>query len=105
MSDLDEQKKELRHKMELFHALEALKTNQNFRKLILLGFMQEEVINLNRMAANEMTAEAKIARSQQAQAAPVLENYLSRVFNDGQTAREQLPELDRMIDQEAQEET
>jgi hypothetical protein len=105
MPSLEDERKELRHKVELFHALEALKTNQSFRKLITLGFMQEEVIRLNRLASREMTAEEKIARSQQAHAAPILEAYLTRVEFEGEDARSKIPELDILIDQEAQEET
>lgn len=104
MSNLTEERRELRYKVELLHALEALKNNQNFRKLILNGFMREEVIHLTRMATKEMTAEAKIARGQQAQAGFVLEDYLSRVHNEGEDAREKLPELDQLIDQEPTEE-
>lgn len=105
MSNLEDERGELRRKVELFHALEALTNNVSFRKLILNGFMREEVIHLNRLASKEMTQEAKIVRSQQAQAAFVLEDYLSRVRNEGEDARDKIPELDRLIDQQAQEET
>jgi hypothetical protein len=103
MSELEEERRELRRKVELFHALSALKTNLNFQRLIMNGFMREEVINLTRMASKEMTAEAKIARGQQAQAAFVLEDFLSRVHNEGEDARDKMPALDQLIDQEAQE--
>lgn len=104
MSELEEDRKELRRKVELFHALSALKTNVNFQKLIVTGFMREEVINLTRMASKEMTAEAKIARGQQAQAAFVLEDFLSRVHNEGEDARDKIPALDQLIDEAAQQE-
>lgn len=104
MPSLEDERKELRRKVELFHALESLKNNVNFRKVIQQGFMMDEVINLNRMASREMTTEAKLARSQQAQAAPVLEAYLTRVEYEGEDARSRIPELDAMIDQETPEE-
>lgn len=102
MSNLDNERKEFCRKVELFHALETLKTNVSFQKLILNGFMREEVIHLTRIANKSMTAEEKLARSTQAQAAFVLEDYFSRVRNEGEDAREKIPEIDQLI--EAQEE-
>lgn len=100
-----EQRKELRRKVELFHAYEALKTNVNFNKLILNGFMREEVILLNRAASRALSPEEKLAKSQQAQAAPVLEAYLMRIELEGVEAREAIPDLDALIEQEAEETT
>lgn len=99
MSEHDRDRRELLRKMELFHAYKALQTNVNFQKLIVNGFMREEVINLTRIANHEQSVEGKMARSQQAQAAFVLEDFLSRVINEGEYARERLPELDRLIDE------
>ena len=64
--------------------------------------MREEVIHLTRIANKAMTSEEKLARSTQAQAAFVLEDYFSRVRNEGEDAREKIPEIDQLI--EAQEE-
>lgn len=89
--------------MELFHAYTALKSNPNFRKLILSGFCNEEVIRLNRLASNQVNPEAKGMIAQQAQAAPVLEAYLIKVHNDGEVAREKIPELDALIAQKTDE--
>lgn len=105
MDDLNKERGELRRQVELFHAYEALKNNPNFKKLIEGGFCRDEVINLNRMASQQVTVEAKLAISQQAQAAPVLEAYLTRVFNEGEIAREKIPELDRLIADRTEEET
>lgn len=103
MSDLDNERKEFRRKVELFYALEALKTNVSFQKLILNGFMKEEVIHLTRIANKSMTAEEKLARSNQAQAAFVLEDYFSRIRNEGEDAREKIPELDQLIEAQQEE--
>lgn len=103
MSDLDNERKEFRRKVELFYALEALKTNVSFQKLILNGFMREEVIHLTRIANKSMTAEEKLARSTQAQAAFVLEDYFSRIRNEGEDAREKIPELDQLIEAQQEE--
>lgn len=103
MSDLETERRELHRKVELFHALQALKTNPNFRKLIEVGFCREEVLRLNRMANREMTTEGKLAISQRAQAGPVLEDFLTRVENEGETARESIPEVDALIAQQADE--
>lgn len=104
MSNYETERKELRKQVELFHAYEALKQNPNFRKLILGGFCIDEVIRLNRLANQQVNTEARIATSQQAQAAPVLEAYLNRVQNDGEIAREKIPELDALIAQQSEEE-
>lgn len=90
--------------MELLAAYELLKHNVSFQRLIVNGFMREEVINLNRAANRAMTTEEKMVRSTQAQAAFVLEDFLSRVINEGEDARAQLPELDQLIEQETREE-
>lgn len=103
MSNYEEERRELRRKVELYSSLKALQTNVNFQRLIMNGFMREEVINLNRTANREVSQEAKQARSTQAQAAFVLEDYLSRVNNEGEDARDKMPELDRLI-AETQEE-
>ena len=104
MSDLEDERKELRRQVELFHAYEALKVNPNFRKLIINGFCFDEVVNLNRQASQQVTAEAKNAISHRAQAAPVLEAYLTRVNNEGEIAREKIPELDALIAAKTEEE-
>jgi hypothetical protein len=103
MSDYDEERREFRRKVELFYALEALKNNVSFQRLILNGFMREEVIHLTRIANKSMTAEEKLTRSNQAQAAFVLEDYFSRVRNEGEDAREKIPELDRLIEAQQEE--
>ncbi len=102
MSEYEEDRKDARRKVELLTALDQLKHNVSFQRLILNGFMREEVIHLTRVANKAMTAEEKLARSTQAQAAFVLEDYFSRVRNEGEDARDKMPELDRLI--EAQEE-
>lgn len=104
MDNLEAERKELRRQVELFHAYEALKTNPNFRKLITIGFCFDEVVNLNRQASQQMTTEAKLAISQRAQAAPVLEAYLTRVHNEGEIARDKIPELDQLIADKTEEE-
>lgn len=104
MPDYEKERKELRKQVELFHALEALKHNPNFRKLILIGFCQDEVIRLNRQASQQISTEAKLSIAQQAQAAPILEAYLIKVENEGETAREKIPELDILIAEKAAEE-
>lgn len=100
MNNYNDEREELRQKVELFHALQRLKLDPSFKKLILNGFCRDEVINLTRQASHEMTAEAKIAKSQQAQAGPVLEAYLIRVGIEGESAREKQPILDAMIAEE-----
>ena len=69
--------------------------------------MKEEVIHLNRLANREFDNETREARSRQALAAFVLEDYLSRVNNEGEEARDRLPQLDQIIAQRTltQEET
>lgn len=101
MSDLETERRELHRQVELFHAYEALRNNPNFRKLIEVGFCRDEVIHLNRNANREMTTEGKLAISQRAQAGPVLEDFLTRVRNDGEIAREKIPELDQLIAERA----
>lgn len=103
MDNPEEERKKLRRKVELFHAYEALKTNVNFKKLIFNGFMKDEVIELNRMASRALNTEEKLARTQQAQAAPVLEAYLMRIELEGIEARDAIPDLDALIEQEAEE--
>jgi hypothetical protein len=98
MSELENERREFRRKVELLIALDQLKHNVSFQKLILNGFMKDEVIHLTRIANKAMTAEEKLARSNQAQAAFVLEDYFSRVRNEGEDAREKIPELDRLIE-------
>lgn len=103
MDDPIEQRRELRRKVELFYAYEALKTNVNFNKLISQGFMRDEVIHLNRVASRALSAEEKLARTQQAQAAPVLEAYLMRIELEGAEARDAIPDLDALIEQQSEE--
>lgn len=103
MDNYQEERKELRRKVELFHALEALKTNVNFNRVISQGFMRDEVIHLNRIASRALTAEEKLLKTQQAQAAPVLEAYLMRIELEGIEARDAIPELDTLIEQDAEE--
>jgi hypothetical protein len=103
MSNLNEEREQLQKEVQLFYALERLKTNVDFQRVILKGFCEKEVINLNRLASREMTLEGKTSKSQQAQAGPVLEAYLIRVTMDGEAAREQIPELDAMIAEENQD--
>jgi hypothetical protein len=103
MSDIEKQRREFQRNLELFHAYEALKSNPNFRKLITEGFCIAEVIRLNRMASHQMTNEAKQAVAQQAQAAPILESFLTRVNNEGEYARSMIPQLDALIAQKSEE--
>jgi hypothetical protein len=104
MSNFDQEREKLRRDVELFHAYEQLKNNVAFRRLIVHGFCEQEVLNLNRQANRMVTPEEKLAKSLQAQAGPVLEAYLTRVENEGESAREKIPELDRLIAQQAEEE-
>ena len=103
MPNLSEEREQLQKEVQLFHSLEKLKTNVDFQRVILKGFCEKEVINLNRLASREISLEAKTAKSQQAQAGPVLEAYLTRVTMDGEAAREQIPQLDAMIAEENQD--
>lgn len=107
MANPNEEREELRRKVELYHALQSLKYNSSFIKLINNGFMKEEVIRLTRLANHEVNDEARAARSRQALAAFVLEDYLSRVNNEGEEARDRIPQLDQIIAQQTltQEET
>lgn len=86
--------------MELLHAYQRLSNNADFKKLVLKGFCAEEVLNLNRQASRELTAESKQAKSQQAQAGPVLEAFLTRVELEGQQALELIPKLEAMSAEE-----
>lgn len=104
MDNHEAEREELRKDVELFHAYEQLKNNLAFRRLILSGFCEQEVLRLNRQANQMATPEEKLAKSLQAQAGPVLEAYLTRVQNQGESAREKIPELDQLIAQKAEEE-
>lgn len=103
MSEYEEERKDARRKVELLTALDQLKHNVSFQRLIINGFMRDEVIHLTRIANKSMTAEEKLARSNQAQAAFVLEDFFSRVRNEGEDAREKIPELDQLIEAQAEE--
>lgn len=97
MFNREKEKEELRQKVELLKAYQRLSTNLDFRRVILKGFCEAEVLNLNRMASREMTNEGKQLKAQQAQAAPVLEAFLSRIMLEGKQAEEDLPNLDAAL--------
>lgn len=104
MPDYDDERRELGRKIELSNALARLQNNPDFKKVILKGFCEEEIINLNRQASKEVTAEAKLTKSQQAQAGPVLETYLIRIENEGTKSKDDLPHLDALAREEEEPE-
>ena len=93
----EEERQQLQKDMELLASYNRLRVNVDFQRLILKGFCEKEVIRLNRSASTEFNPEIRQLKTQAAQAAPVLEAYLARVVNDGETAREKLPELEAII--------
>jgi hypothetical protein len=104
MANYEKEREELRQQVELFHSLERLSNSVDFKRLILRGFCEREVIELNRQASHEITSEAKILKSQKAQAGPVLEAYLERVRIEGDLARSKIPELDALIAEDPDQE-
>jgi len=103
MPNYDEEREKLRKQVELSQALNRLMNNPDFKKVILKGFCEEEVIQLNRQALREMTAEAKLIKSQQAQAGPVVENYLTRIENEGAQAKDSMSHLDALAREEEED--
>lgn len=97
------EREKLRQKVELLRSFERLKNNTEFKKVILQGFCEQEVIDLVRAANLDPSSEGRQHKSQQAQAGAVLEAYFIKLINEGNEAEDQLPLLDEILRAEADE--
>jgi hypothetical protein len=103
MADYEKEREELRQKSELLLAYKRLSTNLDFKKLILKGFCEKEVLNLVAQASRETSTEGRQHLNNQAQAGSILQSYLLRVQLEGETAGNEMTALDALIAEEGHE--
>lgn len=103
MPDYDKEREELRRKTELLTAYKRLSTNLDFKKLILKGFCENEVLNLVTQASRETSTEGRQHLNNQAQAGPILQAFLLKVQLEGETAGSEMTALDNLIAEEGRD--